>query len=159
MLIVNTSYSKSPQFDDPKIWLRRINFYTGVLERLAINNKVVSIERISYEGEYSQNEVHYYFIRQKRKVGLFPFKMHRLIKKLKPDVILINGFIFPLQIIQLRIFVGKSVKIIILHRAEKPFSKWKKYLVISIAADNLLKVVLIFSKYFESSEIIHIFIP
>ena len=127
MLIVNTSYSKSPQFDDPKIWLRRINFYTGVLERLAINNKVVSIERISYEGEYSQNEVHYYFIRQKRKVGLFPFKMHRLIKKLKPDVILINGFIFPLQIIQLRIFVGRSVKIIILHRAERPFLKWKKY--------------------------------
>jgi len=128
MLIVNNSYSKSPEFDDPHKWLRRINFYTGVLEQLAINNKVVSIERINYEGEYFQNKVHYHFVRQKNKVGLFPFKTHRFIKKLKPDVVLINGFIFPLQIIQLRIFVGRSVKIIILHRAEKPFSKWKKYL-------------------------------
>ena len=127
MLIVNNSYSKSPEFDDPQKWLRRINFYTGVLEQLAINNKVVSIERINYKGDYFQNKVHYHFVRQNRKVGLFPFKTHRLIKKLKPDVVLINGFIFPLQIIQLRIFLGRSVKIIILHRAEKPFSKWKKY--------------------------------
>ena len=127
MLIVNTSYSKSPEFDDPQKWLKRINFYTGVLEQLALNNKVVSIERINYEGEYTQNKVHYHFVRQTGKVGLFPFKTHRLIQKLKPDAVLINGFIFPLQIIQLRIFVGRSVKIIILHRAEKPFSKWKKY--------------------------------
>ena len=127
MRIVNTSYSKSPEFDDPPAWLKRINFYTGILEQLAVNNKVISIERINYKGEYSQNKVHYYFVKQKSKVSLFPFKTHRLIKKLKPDVILINGFIFPLQIIQLRIFVGRSVKIIILHRAEKPFSKWKKY--------------------------------
>ena len=127
MLIVNNSYSKSPEFDDPQKWLRRINFYTGVLEQLAINNKVESIERINYEGEYVKNKVHYHFVNQKRKVGLFPFKTHTLIKKLKPDVVLINGFIFPLQIIQLRIFVGRSVKIIILHRAEKPFSNWKKY--------------------------------
>ena len=74
MLIINTSYSKSPEFDDPQTWLRRIDFYTGILEELAINNKVVSIERINYEGEYYQNEVHYYFVRQKRKVGLFPYQ-------------------------------------------------------------------------------------
>jgi glycosyltransferase involved in cell wall biosynthesis len=127
MLIVNNSYSKSPEFDDPQKWLRRINFYTGVLEQLAINNKVISIERINYEGVYIQNKVHYHFVNQKKKVGFVPFRTHTLIKKLKPDIILINGFIFPLQIIQLRIFVGRSVKIIILHRAEKPFSNWKKY--------------------------------
>ena len=128
MLIVNASYSKSPEFNDPQTWLKRIGFYTGILERLAVNNKVVSIERINYEGEYSKNEVRYHFVRQNRKVGLFPFKTHMLIKKLKPNVVLINGFIFPLQIIQLRITVGRSVKIIILHRAEKPFVGWKKYL-------------------------------
>jgi glycosyltransferase involved in cell wall biosynthesis len=40
----------------------------------------------------------------------------------------VNGFIFPLQIIQLRITLGKCVKIIVLHRAEKPFSGIKKWL-------------------------------
>ena len=146
MLIVNTSYSKSPEFNDPQTWLKRIGFYTGILERLAVNNKVVSIERINYEGEYSKNEVHYHFVRQKRKVGLFPFKTHRLIKKLKPDVILINGFIFPLQIIQLRMTIDRSVKILILHRAEKPFAGWKKY--IQKLADKCVNAYLFASSEF-----------
>ena len=128
MLIVNTSYSKSPEFDDPQKWLRRINFYTGVLEQLAINNKVVSIERINYEGEYHQNNVHYYFVQQKKKVSLFPFRMHLLIKKLKPDVVLVHGLIFPIQVIQLRILLGRRVKILVLHRSEKPFIGIKKWL-------------------------------
>ena len=46
-------------------------------------------------------------------------------KKMEPDVVFINGFIFPWQIIQLRLQLGKSPKIIILHRAEKPFSGYK----------------------------------
>ena len=146
MRIVNTSYSKSPEFNDPQIWLKRINFYTGILEQLAVNNKVASIERINYKGEYSQKEVHYYFVKQRSRVSLFPFKTHRLIKKLKPDAVLINGFIFPLQIFQLRIFVGKSVKIIILHRAEKPFTKWKKY--VQKLADKCVNAYLFASSEF-----------
>ena len=37
-----------------------------------------------------------------------------------PDAALVNRFIFPLQIIQLRPAPGKKAKIIVLHRAEKP---------------------------------------
>jgi glycosyltransferase involved in cell wall biosynthesis len=54
--------------------------------------------------------------------------MHRLIKSHRPDVIFVNGLIFPLQIIQLRLKVGKGVKIIVLHRAEKLSTGVKKYL-------------------------------
>jgi glycosyltransferase involved in cell wall biosynthesis len=54
--------------------------------------------------------------------------MHRLLKRLKPDVVLVNGFIFPLQIIQLRLKLGPAVQIIVLHRAEKPFKGVKRYL-------------------------------
>jgi len=128
MKIVSTSYSKTSAFTDPKKWLERINFYTGILEELAKRHEVISIERINYEGELKQGGVHYFFLRQKKKVILFPGVMHRLVKKLKPDVVFVNGFIFPLQIIQLRVKLGRAVKIIILHRAEKPFGGLKKYL-------------------------------
>jgi glycosyltransferase involved in cell wall biosynthesis len=127
MKLVFTSYSSSPKYNEPLSWLKRIEAYTGILEALSKKHTVISIERINYEGELLQQGVQYYFMRQNKKVLLFPFRQHRFISKLRPDVIFINGFIFPLQIIQLRLKVGKKPKIIILHRAEKPFRGVKKY--------------------------------
>lgn len=128
MKLVFTSYVKSPEYDQPQGWLKRIEGYIGILESLSNSQTVISIERINYQGEYSQNGVYYYFIPQKKKTNLFPFKQHRLVKALKPDVVFVNGLIFPLQVIQLRMKLGKSVKIIGLHHAEKPFTGLKKYL-------------------------------
>ena len=128
MKLIFTSYASSPEYNHPNLWLKRIEGYTGILEHLGRNNKVIGIERINYEGECERNGVQYLFIRFNSKVARFPFRMHNLVKKLKPDVVFINGFIFPLQIIQLRLTLGRSVKIIVLHRAEKPFSGIKRYL-------------------------------
>jgi hypothetical protein len=75
-----------------------------------------------------KNKATYHFLNFKKKKLYFPFELHRYIKNLKPDIVFVNGFIFPLQIIQLRKTLGKAAKIIVLHRAEKPFSGIKGYL-------------------------------
>lgn len=128
MRIVSTSYSKTPDYSDPVEWLKRIRFYTGFLEELTKEHEVISIERINYEGKLSQNGVNYYFMNLPKKVVRFPLRMHRFIKEWKPDVVLVNGFIFPLQIIQLKLALGSKVTVIVLHRAEKPFSGFKLWL-------------------------------
>ena len=125
MRIVSTSYSNTPEYTNPVAWLKRISFYTGILEELAKDHEVTSIERIRYRGRLSQNGVDYRFIDLRKKTVLFPFEMHRMIRRIQPDVVLVNGFIFPLQIIQLRLKLGLRPKIIVLHRAEKPFSGLK----------------------------------
>ena len=127
MKLVFTSYVNSPEYNDPKAWLKRIEGYTGILESLSKRHSVTGIERINYEGELEQNGVTYYFTRLKKTISRFPRRLHSIIKKAAPDVVFINGF-FPLQVLQLRLTLGKKVKIIILHRAEKPFSGLKKYL-------------------------------
>jgi len=58
----------------------------------------------------------------------FPWQLHRHIKKLKPDIVFVNGFIFPLQIIQLRLKLGRAVKIIVINHAEKPGKGIRKFL-------------------------------
>ena len=128
MKLIFTSYTSTPEYSQPELWLKRIEGYTGILESLSRNNKVIGIERINYEGEYVQNGVQYYFVKLKNKVVRFPLHIHRLIKRMQPDVVFVNGLIFPMQIIQLRLVLGKSVKIILLHRAERPFGRGKKYL-------------------------------
>lgn len=128
MKFVFTSYSVPVAYNQPQAWLKRIEGYTGILESLATTDTVIGIERIDYEGEFLHKGVHYYFTREGEKVVRFPWRTHRLIKKLQPDVVVINGFIFPLQVIQLRLKLGRKAKIILLHRAEKPYKGWKKYL-------------------------------
>jgi glycosyltransferase involved in cell wall biosynthesis len=128
MRIVFTSYVSSPEFDDPLAWLKRIQGYTGILEALSKNHEVIGIEKINYEGTYSQNGVQYFFLKQKKKVLLFPVRLHQFIEKLQPDIVFINGFIFPLQIIQVRLMLGKRPRIFILHRAERPFKGIRQWL-------------------------------
>jgi glycosyltransferase involved in cell wall biosynthesis len=128
MKIVSTSYVNTKSFSDPQKWLDRISFYTGLLEELARTYAVQSIEQINYDGRLTQNGVTYHFLNFKKKKLWFPGKLHRYIKNLKPDILFVNGFIFPVQIMQLRKILGRKVKIIVLHRAEKPFTGIKAYL-------------------------------
>lgn len=128
MKIVSTSYTNTEQFTDPVAWLQRINFYTGILEELAKNHKIESIEQINYEGVLENNGVKYHFLNFKKKKLYFPWRLHTYIKKLQPDIVLVNGFIFPLQIIQLRLKLGTAVKIIVINHAEKPGNGIRKLL-------------------------------
>lgn len=126
MRIISTGYSKTYGYSDPAQWLERINFYSGILDELAKQHEVSSIERIEYEGECIKNKVHYHFIPTRGGKMLFPARMHNLIRKKRPDAVLVNGLIFPLQVIQLRAVLGKKPKIILLHRADKPFRGYKR---------------------------------
>ncbi len=128
MKIVSTSYVNTKEYHEPEKWLQRISFYTGLLEELAKQYEVESIEQINYNGVVKKNGVTYHFLNFKKKKLRFPFALHRYIKKLNPDIVFVNGFVFPFQIMQLRKALGKTVSIIVLHRAEKPFSGIKRYL-------------------------------
>ena len=97
------------------------------MEELAKQFEVESIEQINYNGRLIQHGVTYHFLNFKKKKLWFPLRLHRYIKNLNPDAVFVNGFIFPIQIMQLRKMLGKKVKIIVLHRAEKPFTGIKGY--------------------------------
>ena len=128
MKIVSTSYVNTPEYADPEKWLDRISFYTGLLEELTKQYQVESIEQINYDGKLERKGVTYHFLNFRKKKLYFPFKLHSYLRNLNPDIVFVNGFIFPFQIIQLRRALGQKVKIIVLHRAEKPFGGFKRYL-------------------------------
>lgn len=128
MRIVFVSYINTPQFNDPQQWLRRIRAYTGILEELAKSIQVISIEQINYDGEYVQRGVRYVFLNYGAKRQLFPHDLHDRIKQLEPDIVFVHGMHFPIQVIQLRRKLGKSVSIIVQNHAEKPSTGWRRWL-------------------------------
>jgi len=90
--------------------------------------KQTVIYNIHFKGEILRNGVRYLFPAFKRWQLVFPFSYHRLIKKLKPDVVLVHGLVFPWQIIMLRNIIGPHVRIICQHHAERPFRDLRKYI-------------------------------
>ncbi|WP_428663336.1 glycosyltransferase family 4 protein [Runella sp.] len=145
MKFVFVGYEYSGEFSDPQAWLVRINAYTGILEALGKENEVISIEQIAHEGAVFQNDVHYHFKRfSKNALRFFPRSLHRYIQKLNPDVVFIQGFHRPLPVIQLRLLLGNSVKIIVQNHAEKPFTGIRKLL--QQLADRCVNAYLFASK-------------
>lgn len=128
MKFVFASYAISREFKRPEDWIKRINAYSGVLESLSKQHTVISIEQIDYEGEHQQNGVQYYFMDSGKRKSYFPCRLHRCIKNLKPDIVIIRGLHFPLQVIQLRLRLGNRVKIIAQSHGDKTPKGYKKFL-------------------------------
>lgn len=127
--IVHLSYTLArPEYRDPEAWLERVAFVTGVPERMTEYGRQTVIYNIHYKGEITRNGVRYLFPAFKRWQLVLPFAYNRFIKKLKPDVVLVHGLIFPWQIIMLRWIIGPSLKIICQHHAERPFRDLRKYI-------------------------------
>jgi len=128
MRVVCTSYMNTPEYSDPEQWLDRISFYTGILEELAKKHHVESIEQINYSGSLERKGVKYHFLNFKKPKLYFPVSLHQYIKKLQPDIVFVNGLLFPLQVIQLRLALSKKTKIIAINHSEKPFTGIRKFL-------------------------------
>jgi glycosyltransferase involved in cell wall biosynthesis len=131
MRILFATYVKIPEYHQPDAWLHRIEGYKEIMETLAATNEVRSIEQISYEGIYQFNGVEYHFKRfpyKPRLARFFPWRQHRYMSRLQPDVVIVHGLHFALHVIQLRFKLGWKVKIIVQHHAERPGERMLKWL-------------------------------
>ncbi len=90
------------------------------------------------------NGVHFKFVNYHDHKLRFPLKLHRLIKRLQPDVVVVHGLHNPWQVLQLRLHLDKNTKIIAQNHAEKPFNGLKKQL--QKIADNYIDAYLFASK-------------
>lgn len=130
MKFVFLSYVNTQEFTRPEDWIQRLRGYFGVLEALSQRHQVNSIEQIDYEGEYHLNGVQYHFLNFRKKIRRWPVRLHRYVRKLHPDIVVVHGLHFPLQVIQLRQALGRSVRIIVQSHADKLPPGWKKPLQI-----------------------------
>src|SRR5688572_16427096 len=117
MNIVFVGYNYLPDVSSPQQWINKIRPSAVIMESLSKNNSVSYVGQIGYTGDYSWNGVQYHFFDPHKKVR-FHYRFHLFIKQLEPDIVVIPGFHFPLQVIQLRLHLGKNVKIILEYHAD-----------------------------------------
>ncbi len=88
--------------------------------------EVIIIEHINVEAKIIKDGVQYRFFKRGPRFYHIPFRTLHFVKKEKPDVVMVQGLLFPLQLICLRLFIGGRCKIIAQHHAERPFGGIKK---------------------------------
>jgi glycosyltransferase involved in cell wall biosynthesis len=118
MKIVSITYSRHPLFRDPLSWLQRVRAYNGLLEALAENNTVTNICRIGYTGEIMVKGVRHIFPDTGNNRLLSALRINRMAAALQPDIVLVQGMIFPAEAILLRWQLGRKVRIIAHNHAE-----------------------------------------
>jgi glycosyltransferase involved in cell wall biosynthesis len=91
--------------------------------QMAEKADITLIKHLDYTGSHQESGVNYRFFKSKNSFIHIPFATHRFIKNEKPDMVLVQGFIFPLQVISLGIKLGKDSKIVLQHQGEVPFQK------------------------------------
>src|SRR5450631_1486499 len=128
MRIVFLSFNYSSDVRSPAEWIERLKFYIGWSEYLTKEHTVIRIDQIDYQGIFTFNGIQYHCIDAGGKNNYLPWKLFRAVRNLKPDIVIVSSFMFPLQVIQLRFWLGSKAKIILQHHAEKPFSGIKKYI-------------------------------
>jgi glycosyltransferase involved in cell wall biosynthesis len=120
MTIVSLTYTKKPQFQTPESWFYRIRPYLGILETMARRDTIISIDRIAFSGDITVNGVRHYFPDYGGNRLAVVWRLNRYTASLRPDVVLVQGMLFPWQVIALRFQLGKKIPIIAQNHSERP---------------------------------------
>ncbi|HEV9035769.1 MAG TPA: glycosyltransferase family 4 protein [Puia sp.] len=144
MKFVFLTYNISLHFNRAEDWFYHLRHSTGVYDALGKKHTVISIEQINHTGRIERNGVDYHFLNYRKKKLYFPTRLHRYIKALSPDVIVVHGMHFPLQVLQLRAQVGRHARIILQNHADQPGSGKRK--ILQTLADRSIDAYLFVSK-------------
>jgi glycosyltransferase involved in cell wall biosynthesis len=79
------------------------------------------VKHLDYNGIEKINGMLYAFFRSRNRFWYIPITTHRYIKSQNPDIVIVEGLIFPLQLMLLKFTLGKKCKFVVRHHGEKPF--------------------------------------
>lgn len=126
--LIDLVYYSHNEFDSPEQVLKKHAPSLCYIDYLKDKINVEVIRHMNKETSITKNNVVYRFFKRKNNSWQIPFQTHRYIRKKKSDIILTHGLIFPLQVIFLKMAVGKKTKIIVQHHGERVVHSKRKLL-------------------------------
>jgi len=121
MRFADLNYYANNDLTDIRAAVSRFGTSYGYLSIMRSNADVQAVLHLNSETAIEISGVSYSGFRSRNKFFHIPFRTHRYIKSKKPDVVLVQGIVFPVQVLALRLALGKKVKIIVQHHGERPF--------------------------------------
>lgn len=130
MRVVLLNYAYAPDIGTPEALLERYETLTGWAEGLRLAGlEPLVVQRFPRDARLERSGVSYHFTADRFGPRLrpwqLPWRTHRTVAHLRPDLVHINGLLFALQIKALRHALPPSTAIVAQHHAERPKSGWR----------------------------------
>ena len=90
-----------------------------------LENDILFIKHADLHDTQTLENIKYIFFKKGNGLFSFPVKTFLYLRKQRPKIILVQGFIFPLQLLLLKLFIPRKIKIIVQHHGEAPFTGMK----------------------------------
>jgi glycosyltransferase involved in cell wall biosynthesis len=126
--LAELNYHCHTEYSKPEEVIAKHELSSGFIHFIKHRVDLLLVKHLNYEGGASIENIRYAFFKSRNRFWYIPFKTHRFLKKEMPDIILVQGFVFPLQVMFLRWKMGNRCRIIVQHHGEKPFNGIKGFL-------------------------------
>lgn len=124
--LIDVSFTAHPGINTPGQIILAHRECLGYAHFLSKLFDFIIIEHINYEGKETRNNIRYSFFKSRNKFLHIPLKTLSYIRKEQPDIVIVQGTVFPLQVILLRMLLGRKPQIIVQHHGNMPFKGIKK---------------------------------
>ncbi|MEO6668591.1 MAG: glycosyltransferase family 4 protein [Ferruginibacter sp.] len=147
--VIDLVYHSHNEYDKPQPVLNIHAPANGFAEFIKDKVEIQFVKHLNFEGTENINAVKYTFFKSRNRFWYIPFKTHCYIKTQRPDIVIVAGLIFPLQLMMLKFQLGKKVKIIAQHHNDKPYPGIKGFF--QKCADRCINTYL-FTCYDDATE-------
>lgn len=125
---IGLNYHYHNEYSTPLEVMGKHRLSSGYIDFLKKKVELILVKHLNYEGEKIVDGIRYRFLRSRNKSWYIPFRTHNYVYTHRADVVLVEGFVFPLQVMALRWKLGKHVVILTQHHGEQPFKGVKQML-------------------------------
>ena len=121
--LVEINYHHHTEFSTPQEVIARHRPSNLVLEAMREKVHITLVKHAAFEGVHKEGDLEYRFFKGKNALFHIPFSTNSFVSSLNPDIVLVQGFIFPVQVMHLRKKLGKHSRILLQHQGDRPGGK------------------------------------
>lgn len=126
--IVDLVYYCHNEYDQPQQVIEKHGPSLGFVNFIKGRLNISFVKHANYEGFENIDHVPFAFFKSRNHFFYVPFKTHRYLAKLDPDIVIVEGLSFPLQLMMLKLFLNRNCIIVVQHHGESPYKGYKKIL-------------------------------
>jgi glycosyltransferase involved in cell wall biosynthesis len=126
--LVELNYHYHTKYNRPEQAIEKHALSSGFIHFIKARLDLLLVKHLNYQGRAVIENIRYAFFKSRNHFWYIPFATHRFIKKEQPNIVLVQGFVFVLQVMALRWVLDKNCIILVQHHGEKPFAGIKGFL-------------------------------
>lgn len=128
MQLIDVTFYTAGEFSNGKHLVQAFLPAYGYSAHMPAGVNIQVVHHAAHNETLNYNGIKHIIFKGRNGFGYIPFKTLSYIRLQRPNIVLVQGLGFPIQVIMLRLWLGNKTVIVAQHHAERPYSSIKKWL-------------------------------